>query len=50
MNYHCEHHLAPTMPYHALPKLNRLVRDHIPVGRGYPAAHREIWRHVSRPG
>ena len=50
VNYHCEHHLAPTMPYHALPKLNRLVRDHIPLAPSYPAAHREIWRHVSRPG
>jgi fatty acid desaturase len=50
MNYHCEHHLAPTMPYHALPKLHRLVRDHIPLAPSYPAAHREIWRHVSRPG
>lgn len=49
MNFHCEHHLAPTMPYHALPRLHALVRDHIPTGQGYPAAHREIWRSISRP-
>ena len=48
MNYHCEHHLAPTMPYHALPSLHALVRDHIPTGHGYPAAHREIWQRISR--
>lgn len=50
MNYHCEHHLAPTMPYHALPQLHALVRDQIPTGRGYPAAHREIWRRISHTG
>lgn len=43
MNYHAEHHLAPAVPYHALPRLHRLTLERIPVRRGYLAGHREIW-------
>jgi len=30
MNYHLEHHLFPTVPYHALPALHREVAAHLP--------------------
>jgi len=43
MNFHGEHHLAPLVPFHALPALNRLVDGRIPVRAGYWGAHREIW-------
>ena len=42
MNFHGEHHLAPLVPFHALPALNRLVAGRIPVRNGYWAGHREI--------
>lgn len=36
MPYHVEHHAYPSVPFHALPEANRLVRDQIQVaGRGY---------------
>ena len=31
MNYHIEHHLYPTVPFYALPKLNAVLRDQLPV-------------------
>lgn len=37
MNYHLEHHIFPTVPYHALPKLHAAVADQL------PAPHRSIW-------
>jgi fatty acid desaturase len=43
MNYHIEHHMFPTVPYHALPKLHELIRQDCPPA--YPslwAAYREI--------
>ena len=43
MNYHLEHHLYPTVPYHRLPDLYRLIKDDLPPV--YPstiAAWREI--------
>ncbi len=55
MNYHLEHHMFPLVPYHALPKLHRLVKDDCP--EPYPslfAAYREIiptvLRQVRDPG
>lgn len=30
MSYHLEHHLYPTVPFHALPALNREIRDRLP--------------------
>jgi fatty acid desaturase len=30
MSYHIEHHLYPTVPFHALPKLNALIRHALP--------------------
>jgi fatty acid desaturase len=43
MNYHVEHHIFPTVPYHALPKLHEAIKADCPVP--YPssiAAYREI--------
>jgi fatty acid desaturase len=31
MNYHVEHHAYPALPFHALPKAHRLLRDKISV-------------------
>ena len=30
MNYHVEHHMFPTVPYHALPNLNQAVEGQLP--------------------
>ena len=52
MNFHGEHHLAPLVPFHALPALNQLVDGRIAVRAGYLGAHREIWaglRHGLQP-
>jgi fatty acid desaturase len=44
MPYHVEHHAYPSIPFHALPKLNRLVADRIVFeGRSYRAVTRETW-------
>jgi len=43
MNYHVEHHIFPTVPYHALPKLHEKIKADCPTP--YPstiAAYREI--------
>ena len=31
MNYHIEHHLYPTVPFHALPKLHDRIKDQLPA-------------------
>lgn len=31
MPYHVEHHVAPTVPFHNLPKLHRLMRAHLQI-------------------
>jgi fatty acid desaturase len=44
MPYHVEHHAYPSVPFHALPKLNRIVADRIAFqGRSYRAVARETW-------
>lgn len=44
MPFHVEHHAYPSVPFHALPRLNRLVADQIVFGgRGYRAVTRETW-------
>lgn len=44
-NLHAEHHLAPGIPFHALPKLHALIRSQLAtVSPSYPAAHGEIRR------
>lgn len=45
MPYHVEHHAYPSVPFHALPKLNAMVDDNIKHrGQGYRAVTRETWR------
>ncbi len=49
MPYHAEHHLYPSVPFHALPALHRDIREHLRVvAPGYPAAHRDIRRSFRR--
>jgi fatty acid desaturase len=44
MPYHVEHHAYPSIPFHALPKLNGIVDDEIVHrGRGYIRTTRETW-------
>jgi fatty acid desaturase len=44
MPYHTEHHLYPGVPFHALPRLHRLVKDRLPsVSPGYVRANQGIW-------
>jgi len=44
MPYHVEHHAYPSIPFHALPKLNEIVDDEIVHrGRGYIRTTRETW-------
>ena len=44
MPYHVEHHAYPSVPFHALPKLNRIVADQIVFrGNSYRAVIRETW-------
>jgi fatty acid desaturase len=53
MPYHVEHHAYPSIPFHALPKLNAIVDGEIVYrGRGYIATTRETWAWFrrQRPG
>jgi len=44
MPYHVEHHAYPSVPFHALPKLNQIVADRIVFrGGSYRAVTRETW-------
>jgi len=50
MNYHAEHHYAPSVPFHALPKLHERLKDHIYVEKnGYLGAHWDILGQILRP-
>jgi fatty acid desaturase len=43
MPYHAEHHLLPSLPFHALPKLHIDVRPHLAhLSTSYWAVHREL--------
>jgi fatty acid desaturase len=45
MNYHIEHHVYPSVPFHALPALNAAIRDQLPApSPSLFAAHAEIVR------
>lgn len=37
MNYHLEHHMYPTVPFHALPRLHEAIKDEC------PAPYRSTW-------
>jgi len=43
MNFHAEHHYASSVPFHALPELNKKLSNHIYTEpRGYLGAHIDI--------
>ncbi len=45
MPYHAEHHAYPSVPFHALGRLHRLVEGRIKVtAPGYLALHRQLLR------
>jgi fatty acid desaturase len=46
MNYHAEHHIAPQVPFHALPRLRAQLGDHLQPSAGYGGAHQEILRRL----
>tara|TARA_B110000908_G_scaffold157593_1_gene197878 strand:- start:221 stop:1213 length:993 start_codon:yes stop_codon:yes gene_type:complete len=47
MNYHAEHHYTSSVPYHALPRLNKILDGYIYVEpRGYLGAHIDIIRQI----
>jgi fatty acid desaturase len=44
MPFHVEHHAYPSVPFHALPKLNEIIADRIAHrGQGYRAVTRQTW-------
>lgn len=43
MNYHVEHHMFPLVPYHALPKLHKLIKEDCPPA--YPSIY-SAWREI----
>ncbi len=49
MNYHVEHHIFPSVPYHALPELHAELRGQLaePLPSTW-AAYREIWTTLAR--
>lgn len=43
MNYHCEHHLAPSVPFHQLKAFHDLIGDELnPTDKGYIAVQWEV--------
>jgi len=54
MNYHAEHHMFPTVPYHQLPKLHERLKEDMPApSRSILSAYREciptLWRQRTDP-
>lgn len=50
MPYHTEHHAFPSVPFHALPRLNALIRDRLQVtAQGYIEVQRQILRTYTAP-
>jgi fatty acid desaturase len=44
MNYHAEHHLAPALPFHALPAAHEALRPNLQMtSPGYASVLREVW-------
>jgi Na+-transporting NADH:ubiquinone oxidoreductase subunit F len=44
MNFHTEHHMFPSVPFHALPALSEATKaDFPPQYSGFRAAYNEIW-------
>ncbi len=51
MPYHAEHHCVPSVPFHALGKLNALVGQRVQVSAaGYLALHRDLLRQFITAG
>lgn len=49
MNYHIEHHLFPSVPFHALPGLSKCIANQLPPPlEGVIAANADILKAVSR--
>lgn len=49
MPFHAEHHAYPSVPFHALPRVNALIRDRLKVtAPGYAAVQADILSSVSR--
>ncbi len=49
MSYHLEHHLYPTVPFHALPRLNAALAEQLPApSRGLFRTNLEVLRAVLR--
>jgi len=47
MPYHTEHHLLPSVPFHQLPTLHNIVKNHLRItSKGYVAFSDEYLRHV----
>jgi fatty acid desaturase len=41
--FHAEHHLYPSIPFHALPQAHQQLKEHLTVvDRGYVKVHQEI--------
>ena len=46
MPFHAEHHLFPSLPFHALPQAHRLLKSRLQhCDRGYLAVHRHLLAH-----
>jgi fatty acid desaturase len=51
MPYHAEHHLVPSVPFHALPRLHAEARSRLRhVSHGYVQVHRELLARVAAVG
>ncbi|MCB2128732.1 MAG: fatty acid desaturase [Rhodobacteraceae bacterium] len=50
MPYHVEHHVAPSVPFHHLPRLHRLMRDRLRVTAPGYAAFTRAYLDRRRPG
>ena len=45
MSFHAEHHLWPSIPFHALPAAHSRIRPRLAaIGTGYLAVNRGLWR------
>lgn len=44
MGYHIEHHYAPTVPYHALPALNKELKEVLPEPKGIIAITWDVFK------
>jgi len=43
MPFHCEHHLYPSLPFHALGAAHQEIAPHLAhVARGYGSVHRQF--------